>query len=797
MDNLDTPAQHLREYEWLDVSTLELFRGDISLRITFLDDDVIRCHYVKGSIFDRVPSYGIDAQYLPTYPKIKEFIHEEYIEISTRTICVRVRKIDMGLEFFDIASGRLLCSDAEGMGHRPDPETGDDLVWMLKHMPPAAHFFGLGDKPYQLNLRGRRFEMWASDHYDFKSDSDPLYKCIPFFLSMNMGISYGVFFDNTMRSYFDFGKDRDDRLLFGADGGQMDYYFIGGRNGVDVVANYTKLTGLPSMPPLWSLGYHQSRWSYYPQKVVEGIIDQFREKRIPCDSVHLDIHHMKDNQSLTWDETRFPDPRGLIEYYEQKGMKCVTIVNPGVRIEADLYMWRSGFEKNVYCRRHDGALLVGEVWPGDCHFPDFTSPQVRRWWKGLFDHQIAERKVRGFWLDMNEPALFPDTTFPKDTRHEFEGYPCSHLKAHNIYGQAMSQATHEAMLLHAPRRRPFILSRAGYAGMQRYAATWTGDNTSDWSNLKMANLMVQRLATSGVSFAGSDTGGFMGCPSPELYCRWLQLSAFHLFFRTHSDGNKGDREPWSFGTQAEKYCRAAIEQRYRLLPYFYTLFYQYSTEGLPVIRSLALQHGDIPDTYWRSSEFFVGNALYVIPVHHHSEVSRMLYLPPGRWYSFWNDECIGVEEGEYSIKTPPESIPVLVKAGCIIPRWPVQQYVGEIEHPPVTYDLWWGENTQEGSFHYEDAGDGYDYEQGHYLYHHFLYQAELDTMKLTHTWSGNDNLAGCDEVDLIIHGLARRGHIILTIDKDPPINVYSDEDGCLKLKLQRFFRQVTLDLSSL
>ncbi len=797
MDSLDTPSQLLREYEWIDVSTLELFRGDISLRLTFLDDDVIRCHYVKGYIFDAVPSYGVDAQYQPSFPRIIEEDRGDYIEISTRTLCVRVRKIDMGLEFFDLASGRLLCADAEGMGHRAEPETGDDLVWMLKHLPEGAHFYGLGDKPYELNLRGRRFDMWASDHYDFKKDSDPLYKSIPFFLSMNKGMCYGVFFDNTMRSYFDFGKDREDRLLFGADGGQMDYYFIGGRRGVDVVANYTKLTGLPSMPPLWALGYHQSKWSYYPQKNVEDVIETFRDKRIPCDSLHLDIHHMQEYMSLTWDKERFPDPDGLMNFYEEKGMKCVTIVNPGVKIEPDFYVWRSGFEKNVYCRRHDGALLTGRVWPGMCHFPDFTSPRTRRWWMGLFDHHIAEKKVRGLWLDMNEPALFPDTTFPKDTRHEFEGYPCSHLKAHNIYGQAMARATHDAMKLHAPRRRPFILSRSGYAGMQRYAATWTGDNAADWSNLKMANIMVQRLSTSGVSFAGSDTGGFMGKPSPELYCRWLQLSAFHLFFRSHSNGELGDREPWSFGEQAEKHCRNAIEQRYRLLPYFYTAFYQYATEGLPIIRSLALQHHDIPDTYWRSSEFFVGDALYVIPVHHQGEMRRKLFLPPGRWYSLWTDECIGQGGQEHSVKTPPETIPVFVKAGCVIPRWPVQQYVGEMDHPSVTYDLWWGELTSEESYHYEDAGDGYEYEHGQYLYHQFQYRAEADIMTLTHTWSGDDRLAGSQDVELIIRGLPPKGHLLVSLDKEPPVSVFSDENGCLCLPLDRFFRKVVLDISSL
>ncbi len=724
--------EFIRHYEWVNSHTLEIEFPTNRLRLYFLEPGVVRCRYVSHPVFENIPSYGIAPEYAPACLQPEEAEHAEYYELGTPRLLVRVRKTDGGLEFLERDRGRVLCADAEGMGHRLQESTGDELVWVLKDMPPEAHFFGLGDKPCTLNMRGRRFEMWGADHYKFHPDSDPLYKSIPFFLCLNQGLQYGIFFDNTMRSYFDFGKERADRLLFGADGGVMDYYFICGEDALDTVQTYTRMTGLPPMPPLWALGYHQSKWSYYPEKTVTDLAAELRARRIPCDAIHLDIHHMKEYQALTWDRTRFPDPPGMISRLEEQGFKVVTIIDPGIKVNPDNYVWRSGFERNVFCRRHDGALLSGEVWPGICTFPDFTSPVTRSWWAELFRRQIAEYGVRGIWTDMNEPAIFPDRTFPPDTRHNYDGFYCSHLKAHNVYGQCMARATREGMEKFAPERRPFVLSRAGFAGLQRWAATWTGDNDADWENLKMANHMVQRLSASGVSFCGADTGGFLGHPTPELFCRWMQMAAFHVFFRNHNNGEFGGQEPWCFGSVVEELVRRALENRYRLLPYFYTQFYKYSRRGTPIIRSLALMYPDNPDTYWRSSEFFVGDALYVVPVHHPGESGRFMYLPPGRWYSYWTDEPAPDTSTEAWVSTPLAYIPVFVRGGCVVPRWPVQQYVGELESPPVTLDIWWAPELTQLSELYEDEGDGYGYRRGRYMLHRFEYRARLRAFSLHH-----------------------------------------------------------------
>ena len=742
----------IRSYEWVNDYTLELELPDTRLRLCFKEAGIIRCRYVVSAVFEKIPSYGVAPEYTPTPPELTEIESLAYYEISTPRLTVRIRKEDAGLELYDRRSRRLLCADAEGMGHRLQERTGDHLVWVLKHMPEEAHFFGLGDKPCALNLRGRRLEMWGADHYKFTPESDPLYKSIPFFLCLNQGTQFGIFFDNTMRSYFDFGREREDRLLFGADGGHMDYYFIAGTDALDTVASYTRLTGLPPLPPLWALGYHQSKWSYYPESNVMSLASQMRKHKIPCDAIHLDIHHMENYQSLTWSQEHFPDPAGMVKRLEDDGFKVVTIADPGIKINPDNFVWRSGFERNVFCRRHDGALLEGDVWPGLCTFPDFTSPDTRDWWAGLLKRQMADIGVRGMWVDMNEPAIFPDRTFPDDTRHAFDGYSCSHLKAHNIYGQCMARATREGMLMHVPGRRPFVLSRAGFSGLQRYAATWTGDNNSDWENLKMANLMVQRLSTSGVSFCGADTGGFLGHPTPELFCRWMQMAAFHPFFRNHSNGEYGGQEPWCFGPMVEQHVRLAIMERYRLLPYLYTQFYLFHAQGLPIIRSLAIMFPENPDMYWRSSEFFLGDSLYIVPVHHPGEDGRFLYMPPGHWYSLWTDAPAPSADAEVWVSTPPNRIPVFVRGGHLIPRWPVQQYTGQIASPHVTYDLWWAPECSATSCHYEDAGEGHAHRIGMYRLHRFHYTATRRSITIVREGEGKLD-ATEDTATLALHAL--------------------------------------------
>lgn len=434
-------------------------------------------------------------------------------------------------------------------------------------------------------------------------------------------------------------------------------------------------------------------------------------------------------------------------------MKTVLIVNPGVKINPANPVWAEGLERNYFCRRSEGNLLSEEVWPGLCNFPDFTAPAVRSWWADLFRHDLEEVGVRGLWNDMNEPVVFPDRTFPMDTRHEYDGMPCSHEKAHNIYGQCMAEASWLGMKRHAPDRRPFLLSRSGFAGLQRFAATWTGDNRSSWEHLKLANFQCQRLAASGISFAGADAGGFMGHPTPELFCRWMQMAAFHGLFRNHSSGEFGGQEPWVFGQEATAYVKAAIEGRYRLLPYIYTQFRRYAETGMPVLRSLALQCFRNRDTYWRGAEYFFGDHLYVIPIHEPQEGGRFLYIPEGVWYSYHTDSLMEDTGKDVWVKCPLSFLPVYVRGGAVIPHWPVQQHAGELPRPPLTLDVWWAPDEEVASHLYEDAGDGYAYRNGECAVHEFLYRG-TGSHSLELAWKcEGDPCAFHESAEVVLHGL--------------------------------------------
>jgi alpha-glucosidase len=483
----------------------------------------------------------------------------------------------------------------------------------------------------------------------------------------------------------------------------------------DVVASYTDLTGKPhQLPPLWALGYHQCKWSYYPESNVKSIAKQFRDLKIPCDAIYLDIDYMDGFRCFTWNKEYFPDPKRMVKELADDGFKTIAIIDPGIKIDMDYNIFREALEKDYFCKRADGPYMKGKVWPGECFFPDFTDPEVREWWSGLYKELIEDIGVKGVWNDMNEPAVMdvPGKTFPNDVRHNYEGIRCSHRKAHNIYGMQMARATYQGLKKFSYPKRPFVITRAAYSGTQRYTSTWTGDNVATWDHLNIANIQAQRLSMSGFSFVGSDIGGFAEQPNGELYARWIQLGMFHPFFRTHSSGDHGDQEPWAFGANITDIVRKFIEIRYQLLPYLYTAFWRYAEEGIPILKSLVLFDQEDRHTHYRNDEFIFGEKILACPIAEPNAKGRRMFIPNGEWYNFWDNELITGGE-EIWVDADLDSMPIFVKAGAIIPKYPVQQYVGEKSIDQLTLDAYF-KLGKETSQVYEDAHDGYDYKKGRF-----------------------------------------------------------------------------------
>ncbi|RAJ16309.1 glycoside hydrolase family 31 protein [Olleya aquimaris] len=769
-----------------DVDTLYFYtENNVVLQLTVLRDSVLRFRYSTTGTFDNDFSYAITKYASTGYNKLEISENDECFTITTSKLRCEVSKKDARVSIYDVKTDELINEDEIGFHWEESYEYGGNIVKMSKVVNERESYFGLGDKPEHLNLKGKRFQNWVTDSYAYGKETDPIYKAIPFFTGLHHGKAYGIFFDNTFRSYFDFGQERRNVTSFWAQGGEMNYYFIYGPQMQDVVESYTDLTGKPhQLPPLWALGFHQCKWSYYPEAEVKAVTSKFRELQIPCDAIYLDIDYMDGFRCFTWNKEHFPDPKRMVQELYDDGFKTVAIIDPGIKIDNEYDVFKEALDKDYFCKRADGPYMKGKVWPGECYFPDFTKPEVRDWWSGLFKELVEEIGVRGVWNDMNEPAVMevPNKTFPDDVRHDYDGNPCSHRKAHNVYGMQMARATYHGMKKFNYPKRPFVITRAAYSGTQRYSSTWTGDNVATWEHLWIANVQAQRMAMSGFSFAGSDIGGFAEQPQGELFTRWIQLGIFHPFCRVHSSGDHGDQEPWAFDEDVTDVVRKFIEIRYQLLPYLYTAFWNLVEHGTPILKSLVMFDQEDNQTHYRTDEFVYGNQILVCPIQEPNAKGRRMYIPRGTWYNFWTDEVVDGGKEKW-VDAEIDSMPIFIKEGAVIPKFPIQQYVGEKNIEELVLDVYF-KTGKETSQLFDDAHDGYDYTKGRYSFRTFKltgktnelilqqhkegkYEASYKTFKLNiHGLPFEINEIQLDNETISIEQLKVNGTVAMVVDKN-------------------------------
>jgi alpha-glucosidase len=761
-------------------------KGNVMLRVQVITDYILRFRYATDGYFQEDFSYAIDKAFEGGYTKFELHEEEGCWQIRTATLKCCIKKKNLKAIFTDAETGREINRDEKGFHWEPHPLYGGNIVIMSKTVQHGEHYFGLGDKPMQLNLRGRRVQNWATDEYGYIKDKDPLYKTIPFYVGIHNGLSYGVFMDNTFKSFFDFASERNSATSFWAHGGEMNYYFIYGKNPLEVVERYTNLTGKPELPPLWAMGYHQCKWSYYPESVVRDLAAEFRKRQIPCDALYLDIDYMDGFRCFTWDKNKFPEPHVMVKDLAADGFKTVVIIDPGIKIDWNYSVFKEAYDKGYFCKRADGDYMKGKVWPGECYFPDFTKAEVREWWATLFKGLIAEDGVRGVWNDMNEPAVMEveSKTFPPDVRHDFDGHPCSHRKAHNVYGAQMARATFHGVKRFAKPNRPFIITRSLYSGTQRYSSTWTGDNIATWEHLWVANMQMQRMAISGYSFVGSDIGGFTEHPTSELYVRWIQLATFHPLMRTHSSGQHGNQEPWSFSEEATEIVKAFIELRYKLLPYLYTTFWQYASSGTPMLRPLAFLDGNDPNLIHRTNEFLCGDHILVCPVTDPGTQQRYIYLPQGRWYNYFTNQLLDGGK-EVHVDAPLETMPLFMRAGSVIPHYPIMQYVGEKKLEQLTLWAYYSKDKTRSTV-YEDACDGYDYQKGNYCEKTFTLSAKDNEITIRQHINGKYE-PDYDKYDLQLVGLPFEPVSVLLDDVPVNTNICKISDTHFEILVPRNF----------
>lgn len=595
-----------------------------------------------------------------------------------------------------------------------------------------SHIYGLGEKTSFLDKAGEKYDMWNSDVFDpHVPEIECLYVSIPFFIHFNYDKApYGIFLDNPGRTSFDF-RSSEESYSFEVQSGELDYYFILGNTVKDIVSRYSSLTGRMDLPPAWAIGYHQSRYSYMSQDEVIALAHTFKEKQIPVDAIHLDIHYMDEYRVFTFDPIRFPQPRKMIEELNELGIRIVTIVDPGVKKDPDYKQYQAGILNDYFCKKLEGDLFFGDVWPGTSAFPDFTEEEIRQWW-GEQHQYYTELGIHGIWNDMNEPAVFNTTkTMDLDVVHRNDGDPKTHGELHNLYGMLMSMATQQGLKQQLSGSRPFVLTRAGYAGVQKYAATWTGDNRSFWEHLAMSIPMVLNLGLSGQPFAGPDIGGFAHHASPELLARWTQAGVFFPYCRNHSVIDSIRQEPWAFGEEIEAICQSYIRMRYQFLPYIYTQFYEAHKTGLPIMRPLLLEYADDRNVYNLCDQFLVGTDLLVAPILRPSTTARAVYLPEGEWVDYWSGERY---EGGKNIlaDAPLDRLPLYIRAGAVVPNMISDAWKPQLNEEAAIKHIVYAatKGSQIKSQWYEDDANTYDYEQGSYNLLQFSTSFEQKSMSI-------------------------------------------------------------------
>lgn len=630
---------------------------------------------------------------------------DDGIVLETSALTVHVNMSPVRITFMR-PDGSVFGADAPdgGMGWRRH------AVVCRKVLSEKERCYGLGEHVGPLDVRGRQVTMWNTDISPHLPDTDPMYASFPFLIGFEDGRAFGLFFDNTFRSRFNVGRSEEDIVSFGADGGYMNYYVLAGPGLGDVVERYTELTGRMALPPLWALGYHQSRYSYETEQDVMDVARTMRERDLPCDAIYLDIHYMDGYRIFTFDRNRFPDPRGLTERLKERGFRTVVIVDPAIKVDPDYPVYREGTERGYWATGRDGAPYRGAVWPGEAVFPDFTRPEVRSWW-AAWHRRLFDAGVDGIWNDMNEPADFsgPGRTLPPDALFGPDDAPIPHGEVHNVYGHLMAAATQEAFAAWRSGRRPFIITRAGYSGTQRSAVMWTGDNSSWWEHLLMSVPMGLNMGLSGMPFVGADIGGFLGDCDGELLARWIQLGAFMPLFRNHSVIGSRRQEPYAFGEPYESVARRYLKFRYRLIPYLYTLVHEAAARGTPIMRPMVWEFPDDPRTYRLFDQFMLGPYLLVAPVVQPGATARSVYLPPGPWIVLWTGE--EVTGGRHvAAEAPLETIPLFLRAGAVLPYGREMAHTGERPQALEQIDVY---PAAPGRFSvYVDDGETLAYREG-------------------------------------------------------------------------------------
>lgn len=709
----------------------------------FLTVKVYSPNIIRIQVSKQLP--GVDFSYavIGNPQVVKTNIKEEgnNIVLTTDSLKLIITKDKLQVSFFNNA-GELINGDDE-FGTM---FTGNEIS-CYKKLFPDERFIGLGEKTGDLNRRGNGYVNWNTDVFGYGPGTDPMYVSIPFYIGLHDSLCYGIFLDNTSKTHFNFGASNMRFSSFTVEEGDLNYYFIYHSGVEGIITSYTDLTGKTPMPAQWSLGFQQCRWSYFPDTEVLTVARTFREKQIPLDVIYLDIHYMDSYKIFTWDKIRFPQPVNMLNTLKGMGVRTAIIVDPGIKVEKGYTAYEEGIKNDLFLKYPDGTKYAAEVWPGLCNFPDFTLPETRNWWGNSFKNYVDEGII-GFWNDMNEPATWGQK-FPSLVEFNYDGNGGNGLTGRNIYGMQMARSTYEGTKKLLVNQRPFVLTRSGYAGIQRYSTVWTGDNTPTDDHLLLGVRLLNSLGLSGVANCGVDVGGFAADATKELYTRWITLGVFTPFFRSHKAYNLKDSEPWSYGEETEAIAKYYIQLRYQLMPYLYSAFYQANITGLPVNRSLAIDHPYDAKIYYSTyqNQYLFGDAMLIAPVRSTENFCKV-YFPAHDYYDFYNDEKFNANT-EVIVESPLHRLPVFVKESSIIPMQRTVQNFDQKPTDTLFVHVYYGKINNEITY-YEDDGVSYNMESGVFYKRNFIYSSKEKSLTISKV--EGTYISQFKTIQLVFHG---------------------------------------------
>ncbi|MEO9869439.1 glycoside hydrolase family 31 protein [Ekhidna sp.] len=716
---------------------IQVYTEDNTYELTFYNKQTVRVHQV-GKHRDENP-YAVIQN--PENVAFSVEDHGETLIATSESLDIVINKSPILFTFLN-KEGKIINEDDAGLG----TQTQGEQVTVYKKLQENERFVGLGEKTGPLDRRGKGYQNWNTDHFAYDIEADPLYASIPFYMGIHDDLSYGIFVDNSYKSHFNFGASNNRFSSFSVDSGDMNYYFFGG-SVAEIIASYTWLTGRINLPPMWSIGYQQCRYSYYPDTEVLDVAKKFRDKDIPADVIVLDIHYMDQYKIFSWDKERFPYPDQMVDILKEMGFEVVVICDPGIKMEDKYDPYTSGKKEDVFLKYPDGTNYEGEVWPGWCNFPDFTKDSTREWWKDMMK-SYTKMGIKGFWNDMNEIATWGQM-LPENIEFDFEGDGGTTRKGRNIYGMQMARSAYEGAKENLKGKRPFVLTRAGFAGVQRYSALWTGDNVANDEHMLLGVRMVNSLGLSGVPFSGYDVGGFAGNGQSNLFARWIQVGAFSPFFRGHSMINSHDSEPWSYGEEVEEISKNYIRLRYKLLPYIYGAFLRASETGIPITKSLCIDYTQDAKIYESDYEnqYLFGESILVAPLASDQRYGKV-YLPAGEWYEFFTDEKLkGGNEmiREYAL----EHLPLFIKASSIIPVYSDVTLNSKDIGENLELHIYKGSESNQVEY-YEDDGVSHDNENGAYHRRKIHFNPEGNSIKILK--AQGDYKSKIKNLKIVLHG---------------------------------------------